>query len=164
MIELVTVMVIVGILATFAAAHFIDRKQFDAAEFSDQTKTLLRYGQKIAIAQQRFVYVRLDGKSVALCFDTGCTAANRVIPASGNNSGSTATLADCDAANLAWACEGAPLNVAYQTTPAITQLYFDSAGRPFATGGAALAETVISISGDTVAHTVTVEAETGYVF
>jgi len=164
MIELITVMIIVGILATFAAAHFIDRKQFDAAEFSDQTKTLLRYGQKIAIAQQRFVYVRLDGKSVALCFDTGCTTANRVIPASGNNSGSTATLADCDANNLAWACEGAPLNVAYQTTPATTQLYFDSAGRPFAVGGAPLAETVLSISGDTIAHTVTVEAETGYVF
>ncbi len=88
----------------------------------------------------------------------------RVIPASGANSGSTQTKADCDATNLAWACEVAPLNVAYQTTPATTQLYFDSAGRPFATSGAALAETVLSISGDTIAHTVTVEAETGYVF
>ena len=83
LIELIAVLVIAGILATFAAGRFFQRDTFDARAFADQAIDLLRYGQKLAVAQNRPVYVRLDGQSVALCFDALCTAAARVATACG---------------------------------------------------------------------------------
>lgn len=57
MVELITVMVILGIIATVAAPRFFDRNVFDSRGFYDQIISTLRYAQKAAIAQHRFVCV-----------------------------------------------------------------------------------------------------------
>lgn len=171
MIELIMVIVIMGILSAIAVGRFFDRKSFDAEEFAAQSKGMLRYAQKVAIAQNRPVYVRLDGAGVALCFAaaTPCAAASRVLPAAGGNSGSSATLAACGN-TTAWSCEANPLGVTSALTPAAASgFYFDAQGKPFAatdaypSSSSAFATLSMAIAGDGMSRSVTVEQETGYV-
>jgi len=170
LVELVLVLVIVGILGAIAAPRFFDRSVFDVAGYSQQATALIRYAQKQAIAQNRNVFVRLDGASVALCYDAAC--AGKVAPAGRNNSGSAATLARC--ANLdTWACEGVPNGLAIGVTPASytsasAMFYFDPAGRPFNTADGLAAATstfatrlAVRVSGGASRDTL-VEPETGY--
>lgn len=163
LVELITVMVIVGILAAVAATRYFDRTVFDTAAYADQMKALIRYGQKVAVAQNRPVHVRLDGNSVALCFEAAaaCPVNSRVLGASGSNSGSSATLARC-AGSTTWACEGGPNNLTYTSNPGIAQFYFDALGRPVAAG--AFARTVLTVGSGANTRTVTIEQETGYVY
>lgn len=51
--ELITIMVIVGILSVAALPRFFDTNMFQARGAADQVKSALRYGQKVAIAQRR---------------------------------------------------------------------------------------------------------------
>ncbi len=169
------VMVIMGIMVAVGLSRFFDRKAFDADEFVEQSRAMLRYGQKVAIAQNRPVYVRLDGGSLALCFNTTCSAGNRVQAAANTNSTGSATLAACNA-DTTWACEAKPANVSYTLSPAAAYAgannYFsyDALGKPFAavdsptssvsSSFAALTFTVVV---DGVGRAITVERETGYV-
>lgn len=57
MTELITVIVIMGILAAAVLPRFFDRNTFDTRGFYDQTISTLRYAQKTAIAQRRLVCV-----------------------------------------------------------------------------------------------------------
>jgi MSHA pilin protein MshC len=57
MVELITVMVIVGVLAAVAVPRFFDRGTFDSRGFHDQVISTLRYAQKAAIAERRLVCV-----------------------------------------------------------------------------------------------------------
>ena len=163
LVELILVLVIVGILGAVAAPRFFERQTYDVAGYSQQVQALIRYGQKQAIAQNRNVYVRLDGASVALCYDAAC--AGRVVPASRNNSGSAATLARCG--NLDdWACEGVPNGL---TITAAAMFYFDPAGRPFfATDGASAvtstftAPLTVRVAGGSTGLDTVIEAETGF--
>ncbi|RJG25821.1 pilus assembly FimT family protein [Massilia cavernae] len=175
LVELVTVLVIVGVLGAIGATRWFDRTSFDADAFTEQARAMLRYGQKAAIAQHREVYVRLDGASVALCFDNSCSAANRVVAPSGANSGAGATLAACGNSE-AWYCEGMPNGISYSLAPAgqyvgtINYFYFDAQGKPFAGGNALGSSTStfqrlqMDIGGDGLARSITVEPETGYVY
>ena len=178
LVELVVVMVVMGILGAIGAARFFDRKAFDAVEFADQAKAMLRYAQKVAIAQNRPVFVRLDGAGIALCFnldvDAGCGAANRLIPAAGFNDQGSATLAACQQQS-AWYCIGVPAGLAYALAPAAAYIaprnyfYFDAQGKPYSAtdtvgnDASTFSPLLIRITGDGTNHDVTVEQETGYV-
>jgi MSHA pilin protein MshC len=65
LIELIMVIVILGVLAVFAAPMF-NATMFNARGFHDETLSLLRHAQKSAIAQRRTVCVTLK--------DTGVTS------------------------------------------------------------------------------------------
>jgi MSHA pilin protein MshC len=171
MVELVVVMVLVGILGAVGVARFFDRTGFDADAFTEQTRAMLRYAQKVAIAQHRPVFVRLDGKSVALCFTSSapCAVAQQVIAPSGANSGSGPTRASCGSG--AWYCEGNPAGISYTVNiPAVspgpgTFFSFDALGSPFGPDGSAgFPGLAITITGDGLVRTVSVARETGYVF
>ncbi len=69
MIELITVMIVVGILAVVAIPRLADRSDFDNRGFQDETRSLLRYAQKSAIAQRRNVCVTLAATGVTLRID-----------------------------------------------------------------------------------------------
>jgi len=57
LVELITIMVIIGILAAVALPRMFDRNTFDSRGFYDQAISTLRYAQKTAVAQHRFVCV-----------------------------------------------------------------------------------------------------------
>lgn len=64
------VVVMLGVLAVFAAPRILDTGDFSARGFHDETLSLLRYAQKTAIAQRRTVCVSLNANGVALTMDT----------------------------------------------------------------------------------------------
>ncbi|WP_369812285.1 Tfp pilus assembly protein FimT/FimU [Janthinobacterium sp. SUN206] len=168
LIELVAVLVLAGLLATFAVNRFFQRDTFDARSFADQVTNIVRYGQKLAVAQNRAVFVRIDANSVALCFDAVCSADQKVVPPAGKNSGSKETLQYCLGSN--WLCEGRPSGVTLSTdVKGEPSFYFDALGQPYAQNDVfpALsgfpARLNISILGDGTERVVTVEGETGYV-
>lgn len=74
MVELITVMVIIGILSVSALPKFADQSAFQARGFLDETRSLLRLAQKSAIAQRRTVCVALNSTGIALTIDKNATA------------------------------------------------------------------------------------------
>lgn len=166
MIELITVIIVVGIMAAFAAPRFMQTETFDARSFTDQNLAMLRYAQKLAIAQNRPVFALINSNRIALCFTAACGAADRVLAPSGGNSGSAVTQAACGNA-ATWFCEGRPNGVSYALPAAGAVFYFNALGRPFQAADVDPVSTFtrlqIPISGGGATRTVTVEAETGYV-
>jgi MSHA pilin protein MshC len=162
--ELIVVLVIVGILGAIGAARFLDRRGFDTAAFAEQTRAMLRFGQKLAIAQHRPVYTQLNGTTIALCMATTvpCPAASRV-PAIGASGGAPAC-------GTGWYCEAPPGTIAYALVPASASIVcFNALGQPgLVAGGAcsssAFAGVTVNITGDGATTPVTVAAETGYVY
>lgn len=179
MIELITVIMLVGILGAVGASRFFDNKVFENRAYADQAKSLIRYAQKLAIAQNRVVFVRSDVNGFAVCFDLGCTAGNLAPDPGSANNGTRDTRAYCfnGAAYVAnWACIGKPENVAV-TVPAPGRpelaaggyFFFDAIGRPHSQGDAVngastfIAAMPMTFTSGTSSFTVTLEAETGYV-
>jgi len=135
LVELITVMVIVGILAVAALPRFFDKNTFDARGFHDQVISTVRYAQKAAIAQHRFV-----------CVDT-TTVANTISLSQGpTNACGTALPSLSEGGNYSVAAPGG-------VTLGTVNFNFDALGRPSAAQS-------ITVSGST---SITVEAETGYV-
>ena len=132
------VIVLVGVLAVFAAPRMIDTMAFNARGFHDETLAFLRYGQKTAIAQRHTVCLTFTLTSATLRVD---------------NDGS----AGCEA-NLAGPRGDLPgtitarSGVSYSSVPAA--LSFDALGQP------SVAQT-IQVQG--VGRSITVEAGTGYI-
>jgi MSHA pilin protein MshC len=164
MVELIVVMVLIGILGAVAGARFFDRRAFDTAEFAEQSRAMLRYAQKVAIAQNRPVFVRFDGGAISLCFDNSAPcAANQQVHAPGAaNSGTDGTYCT----SSAWACERRPKNVTYTLSlgdmPRL--VFFDALGRPFDTVTNQTVGFTLTISGDGSSTPINVAPETGYVF
>ena len=84
LVELVTILILVGILAVAVMPRFADRGDFDARGFYDGTLATLRYAQKSAVAQRRNVCVAFSAAGVSPAtitlrvrndFSTDCMAA-----------------------------------------------------------------------------------------
>jgi MSHA pilin protein MshC len=160
--------VLTGILGAVASSRFIGRESFDTRAYTDQTLAQLRFAQKAAIAQNRPVFVRLNGASIALCFDAAC--ATRVL-ASGGNSASSKTLDAC-AQDKTWYCEAPPGPTTYALTPALDAsqpyFFFSALGKPYAAtdnvgADATFARLEMTIQRGGESQTLHVEEETGYV-
>ncbi len=135
MVELITVIIIVGILAVAAAPRFFDQNTFESRGFYDQVISTLRYAQKAAIAQHRFVCVAITGNNTITL--TQGTA---------NTCGGALGSPDGHAAYIVNAPNGVTVSNA--------GFFFDALGRPSAAQS-------ITVNG--YATAITVEAETGYV-
>lgn len=70
LVELITVMVLIGILSVAVLPRFFDQNVFAARSFFDESQALLRYAQKVAVAQRRTVCVALAANGVALAIDS----------------------------------------------------------------------------------------------
>jgi MSHA pilin protein MshC len=174
MVELIVVLILTGILGAIGAARFFSSTGFDAAAFADQSAAMLRYAQKIAIAQNRPVFVQASTQGLMLCYTASapCGDTARVTAPSGTNSGSSATRAFCTGGGTyapAWYCEGVPsgANITLNPSSAAT-FYFNGLGRPYLASDngidSAFTGLSLSISGDGVVRTISVAQETGYVF
>lgn len=135
LIELVTVIVLVGILSVMAVPRFAERSVFEARGFQDETKALLRYAQKSAVAQRRYVCVAFTASGATLTL--GATSACGT-DLSGPTGSAPFTIT-------------ARSGIGYSSVPA--NFYFEASGRPNA-------GQIITVTGS---GTVTIEAETGYV-
>ncbi|SFG63619.1 MSHA pilin protein MshC [Duganella sp. CF458] len=164
MVELIVVLVVIGILSAVAFNRFFDRGGYTAAGFAAQVKATLRYGQKLAIAQNRPIYVYLDSTSVALCFAASCSAANHVRdPGGGNGYNGTAQCSS----DRTWACVAPPANVALVMSPANAannHFYFDAGGKPQLQSGAEFASLNLQVRAGSDQQAVRVQWETGYVY
>lgn len=143
LIELVMVLVMLGVLAVFAAPRVFNRSDFEARGFHDQTLSTLRYAQKTAIAQRRAVCVAFTATSVTLTRASAEADSNCDTPLTGSRG--EAVLQ-------------APNNVGFTATPATFR--FDGLGQPLE-GASTPAPRTIQV-GNTD-RTITVEAVTGYV-
>ena len=133
LLELITVIVILGILAAVAAANF-NQKSIDESWFLEQVKSALRYAQKSAIAQRRLIYVIVNANQLLLCYDPGPVCASPV-----------STLTSAGAFKL--------------TPPSGVILAASSSPFSFDGLGRASAAVTLTVNG----RPVTVVAETGYV-
>lgn len=150
LVELVVTFVILGILAAFALPRFVSRSAFDERGFADQVVTVLRYGQKIAIAKRREVCVALTPVSINLAFNPSV------------NAGAACNTAVNLPGESAVYSVAVPANIVLGFPNAVFR--FNGLGQPVADpGGGLLPDQTISMTGIS-ARTVTVQAETGYVF
>jgi len=173
MVELVTVIVVMGILGAIGASRFFDGDTFAGRAYSDQAKSVIRYAQKLAIAQNRQVFVVATPARLAVCFTFNCNnAAALAFTPGGSNSGSTATRAACTLNNTYvanWMCEGTPANMTVAGMPANGVFSFDRMGRPLDFNvalGSSLnfgEPLVLTFNSGASVYRLTVEAETGYV-
>jgi MSHA pilin protein MshC len=87
LVELVTVMILIGILAVVALPRLDFARDFGATSFRDQVAAALRYAQKSAVAKRRMncITVAADGLGIALAsaasFGAGACAVTIADPA-----------------------------------------------------------------------------------
>jgi len=144
LVELVTVMVVVGILAAFAVPRFVGRTGFESRGFYDQAQGIVRYAQKIAIAQRQSppkagIFVVITASQIRICYDAAC-----------------ATPVNDPSTNAALT-----LNAPSLVTVSPVTFSFDGSGAP--SFGAQLAINVNSTGVGDINRTFFVEAQTGYV-
>jgi MSHA pilin protein MshC len=174
MVELIIVMILIGILGAIGAARFFSRTGFDAAAYAEQSAAMLRYAQKVAVAQSRAVYVQASTQGLRLCYSAAspCAANDRVVTPAGSSSGSSATKSFCAAGGSyvpGWYCEAVPAGavMALGSTAAAT-FYFNGLGRPYLGTDTGIDSTfpgqTLTITGDGLTKTVSVAQETGYVY
>lgn len=177
MVELIVVIILIGILSAIGLARFFNRGGFDADAFTEQARGMLRYAQKIAVAQNRRVYVQAGSTRLALCYGAAapCAAADQVPAPAGANSGSGATRTLCTAGGSyagAWYCEGTPDGSTLTLSPATqTVFFFNGLGKPYqgsdnpttSDDASTFANLTFSIAAEGGTRSVVVYAETGYV-
>jgi MSHA pilin protein MshC len=70
LVELITVMVIVGIMAATVLPRFFTVSDFEDRGSADQVKSMLRFAQKTAIAQHRNISVSISTAATPNCTTT----------------------------------------------------------------------------------------------
>lgn len=149
LIELIAVLVILGILAAVALSRFFDRHAFDARGFYDEVISVVRYGQKVAIAQRRTVFVNTTAAGNTICLryvaDTTC-------PTGAGVGAGVANLTD-----QTWFVRSVPTGATVAVTPSIS-FSFSALGKPNPDAAATL-----QVVDGGFTTTITVERETGYV-
>ena len=88
LVELVTIIVILGIIAVVAIPRF-GNAEYRSNEFSDRTLSALRYAQKSAVSHRRIVCVAFTAATVTLTMDTANNGApcetGLLLPGSNSN-------------------------------------------------------------------------------
>ncbi len=146
LIELVTVIVLVGVLSVFVAPRMFDMAAFNARGFRDETLSYLRFAQKSAIAQRRTVCVAFTLNSLSLRISSAPVQTTCDMPVRGPTGDSAGTLL-------------AKGGAAYTTTPA--NFAFNGLGKPVDASGAAMGLQAWLVNG--LSGAITVEPVTGYV-
>jgi MSHA pilin protein MshC len=144
LVELVTTLVVVAILAAVAIPRFTGRAAFESRGTYDQAQAIVRYAQKTAIAQRQSppktpIFVVITASAIRICYDAAC-----VTPINDPSTGTALALA-------------APGGVSFAP---VTTFSFSGSGAP--SFGAQLTITVTSPAPD-VTRTFFIEAQTGYV-
>lgn len=156
LVELITIIIIIGIVAVAAAPRFFNRNVFDSRGFYDQVVSTLRYAQKTAIAQRRFVCVTFPANNqIYLSYGTTNSCSDGALASPSGTpyplTNSNATLSAYPVAGVSFDCLGRPRSVGGGVACTDTS----------AASGILTAQTVISVNG--YGTNITIEQETGYV-
>lgn len=136
LVELITVIILVGILSVSVMPRFFDQTIFLSRGFSGQVLASVRYAQKMAVALRQYTCVSIAGNVITLTQGATSICGGNLPDPAGQSAYSIT----------------APNGV----TVGNASFYFDALGRPNFT-----TQQTITISGG--APTVLIEAETGYV-
>jgi MSHA pilin protein MshC len=140
--ELVMVIAIMAILGALVGPRFMGSQAFETRGFFDEAQAVVRYAQKVAIAQRRAITV--------------CVAANEIRAISNADCGAPVTLQHpLTAAPLVASTRGGVTLVS-----SAASFSFDGLGRP--TPGPVSVTFNSTVAGDP-ARQITVATETGYV-
>jgi len=148
LIELVTVILVIGILSVIAVSRFSGPAPFEASGYFQTSLAAVHYAQKLALASGCDIRVAVDATGYQLNQwnnGTACSAGvSGLLPVTQPGSGAAFTQAP-------------PASVGISGS---LQLYFDGIGRPHDAGSGTLlaAPASVVIGG----RTLTVENETGY--
>lgn len=150
-IELITVLLLVGIMAFVALPRVDLLRGFDEIGYRDKVRATIEYARKSAVAQRRHVRITTAGNGMTVeisSLDPDAIAAWPIAFA-------RALALPGSASNAVTPPSGGTL------VASISPLVFDPLGRPLnaTTGVALVAAVTFTVSGSTV----TVEAETGHV-
>lgn len=142
MLELVTVILIAGILSFMAVGRLNDTGEVNAHGFAEQIASTVRFAQEAAVSQRRLMYVNVNAGSgtINVCLDSSAACAQPLAAPGGGNLGVRA-----------------PGGVVLTTNTA--QFSFDGLGQPSV--GAQVQIQVIAP--DSQQFLVTVEPGSGYV-
>lgn len=154
MIEMVTVILLVGILAVTALPRFDLLRGYDEVGYRDKVRSTLEYARKAAIAQRRFVCAVIDASG-----DLTLTIES-VAPESGAHSASCPYARNLALPAIDRHCASGVSNMTCNPpgitlTPAAS-IQFDPRGR------ATLGSGTYTVTGES-AHALTIVAETGNV-
>lgn len=155
-IELITVLILIGVLAVVALPRFAELRAFDVRGYSDQVLSTLRFAQKAAIAERRRVRVDIGANAVTVSV---CSVSSPGDACSGNMSSCGIPLILPAGGNSVMAPSGVSL------TPHTFR--YDCQGRPVTDvdsgwGNVATTDITVAASGEP-SRTIRIEAETGYV-
>ena len=151
LIELIMVIVIMGVLAVFAAPRMFNTGDFYAQGFHDETLGLLRYAQKTAVAQRRTVCVTFTSTTAKLTIASA--AASNVC-----NTDLIGPYRNCPTSSGSQGCITAQRDVVYTAPTIPTTFSFDGLGQP------SVGQSFDASSGTSVlGKPITVESVTGYV-
>lgn len=156
LVELITMLVIAGIIALVAIPRLVGTSAFEFRGFYDRAEAVVRFAQKTAIAQRRnvFVVVPAAGDRISACYDDAC-AIRVLTPFEFPRTPSMTEAFKKCANDAAWLCAGTPNGVSIS----VTAFSFDGLGRPSAATTITFTST---IPGD-APRQIAVAAETGYV-
>lgn len=146
MIELVTVMTVVGVTAAYALPNVKQMMFLKSAGYIDTVKATIDYARKVAVAQRRHVCVSIAATTITVTSDRG-------LPASHTNGTCPSTLLLPSGSNIVTAPS------AVTASPAVS-IDFDAEGRPVTGAPATITLTDSNLS---QTSTLTIEAESGYV-
>lgn len=146
MVELITVMVVVGILAAIAIPRISDTSDFSAGAYRNEVASALRHAQKSAVSHRRVVCADLTPRAITL----------RISVAVGGSACDAAFTSpdgsNYESRNDTVAAGGAFMNQRLLFLPN-GEIRLNTAGTPFATG-------VVSISGQ---PDIRIDGSTGHV-
>ena len=142
-VELVMTVVILSVVAAYAAPRLLNLSDFYARGFHDETLGYLRYAQKTAIAHRRTVCMVFSSNSLTLSLAATPTTTTCTQPLNGPTGSNVLT---------------ARTGVNYSPIP--TAFGFNALGQPINGSGTLMATQTIQIATTT---NITIESNTGYV-
>ena len=150
MLELVTVMVIAGVLAAVAIPRLVGRTTFDTRGYADQVRAALQFAQSVAVAQRRNVCASFAATGLTSMTRAGAEGAGTPCATPVNNPTTGAAFA-----------LPAPSGVSI-TSPPVTVI-FDALGQSVDAAGTPLpGTTTVTVAGN-FTTAITVAGTTGYV-
>ena len=127
LVELTSIMIILGIIAAVAIPRMTGGSEFRAVEFHDGTVAALRFAQKSAISHRRMVCIAFSASTVTLTIDatrTGnCNGQALALPGSNTN-----VLASSDPSSVVF--NPVPVNFNFQPNGTGADRVLAIAGQP----------------------------------